>query len=74
MLEIMLGFRALAIHFQEVGDTSTSGASTHHITFEIACQLRLCSCFVLSLCARVVIISCFPQYTSKWVDLWPIGA
>jgi len=63
-----LSMSQLAIYFQEVGDTSTSGASTHQVAFEIARQLRLCSCFVLSLCARVVIISCFPQYTSKRVD------
>ena len=64
----------LAIYFQEVGDTSTSGASTHRVAFEMACQLHLFYCFVLSLCARVVIISCFPQYASKRVDLWSIGA
>jgi len=64
----------LAIYFQEVGDTSTSGASTHQVAFEIVRQLHLCSHFVLSLCARGVIISCFHQYTSKWADPWSIGA
>jgi hypothetical protein len=44
----MLMVRVIAIYFQEVGDTSMSGVSTHQVAFDIERQLRLCACFVLS--------------------------